>query len=131
MLEPLDVLYEPGDLPAFPLPRELAALYGGTLGFQERRLFSNFVSTIDGVVSIPSLPGSVQMLGGENTADRFLMALVLLFEVGDRVFVQAAPEPCNGFPHGAGMRGNQERAEVDLIRRQVELLPHPGPYLGI
>ncbi len=76
MLEPLDVLYEAKGLPAFPLPQELGALYGGTLGFQEQRLFSNFVSTIDGVVSIPSVPGSVQMIGDGSTADRFLMALL-------------------------------------------------------
>lgn len=76
MLEPLDVIYEAEDLPAFPLPPELGALYGGTLGFEEPRLFSNFVSTIDGVVSIPSLPRSVQMIGSASTADRFLMALL-------------------------------------------------------
>jgi riboflavin biosynthesis pyrimidine reductase len=76
MLEPFEVLYEAGDLTAFPLPRELKALYGGTLGFEERRLFSNFVSTIDGVVSVPSVRGSVQMISGESAADRFLMALL-------------------------------------------------------
>jgi riboflavin biosynthesis pyrimidine reductase len=46
------------------------------VGFDEPSLYANFVSSVDGVVSIPSLPGSVQMIGGQNIADRFLMALL-------------------------------------------------------
>jgi riboflavin biosynthesis pyrimidine reductase len=72
----LDVLYEAGGMPAFPLPDELADAYGGSLGFQEPRLFANFVSSVDGVVSIPAVPGSVQLIGGRSEADRFLMALL-------------------------------------------------------
>ena len=55
-MKPLELLYEPDGLAAFDLPGELAALYGGSLGFDEPRLFANFVATIDGVVAIPSVP---------------------------------------------------------------------------
>jgi riboflavin biosynthesis pyrimidine reductase len=75
MLSPFEVLYQT-DRPALPLPAELQGLYGGMVGLDEPSLYANFVSSIDGVVSIPSLPGSVQMIGGQNTADRFLMALL-------------------------------------------------------
>ena len=55
-MTPLEVLYEVDDLASFYLPEELADLYGGGLGFAEPALFANFVSTLDGVVAIPSIP---------------------------------------------------------------------------
>lgn len=53
-LEPLEVLYDAGGLPAFDLPDELAAGYGGPLGFAEPRVVANFVATLDGVVAMPA-----------------------------------------------------------------------------
>jgi riboflavin biosynthesis pyrimidine reductase len=76
MPEPLEVLYEPDGLPAFPLPEELATVYGGSLGFPERRLFANFVSTLDGVVAIPSVPGSTKLVSDRKELDRFVMGLL-------------------------------------------------------
>lgn len=73
---PLELLFEPPGLPAFPLPDALASLYPGSLGFPEERLYANFVETMDGVVSITSLPRSVSVLGGGTAADRFVMALL-------------------------------------------------------
>ena len=52
----LELLWEAGGLPAFDLPAELAALYPGTLGFDETRLYANFVATVDGAVAITSMP---------------------------------------------------------------------------
>jgi riboflavin biosynthesis pyrimidine reductase len=75
-VHPLEVLYERPGLPAFPLPEALAAVYGGTLGFPEERVFANFVSTIDGVVSLTAMPRSVSVLGGGTETDRFVMALL-------------------------------------------------------
>jgi riboflavin biosynthesis pyrimidine reductase len=75
-LPALEVLFEADGLPAFDLPEELAALYGGSLGFVEPRLYANFVATVDGVVAIPSLPGSNKLVAGDNDADRFVMALL-------------------------------------------------------
>ena len=76
MLEPFDVLYEADDLPAFPLPDALATIYGGSLGFPEPRLFANFVSTLDGVVAIPSVPGSTKLISDRSELDRFVMGLL-------------------------------------------------------
>ena len=74
--ERLELLYEAAGLPAFDLPADLAACYGGSLGFTEPRLIANFVATLDGVVSIPSLPGSNRVIAGASAADRFVMGLL-------------------------------------------------------
>jgi riboflavin biosynthesis pyrimidine reductase len=72
--QPLELLWEEPGLPAFELPPELAEHYGGTLGFEEPRLVTNFVASVDGVVAIPSLPRSIRIIGGDS--DRFVMALL-------------------------------------------------------
>jgi riboflavin biosynthesis pyrimidine reductase len=72
----LELLYEEEGLPRFELPDALAALYGGSLGFEEPRLFANFVATADGVVAIPSLPQSNRLIAGGSSADRFVMGLL-------------------------------------------------------
>jgi riboflavin biosynthesis pyrimidine reductase len=72
----LELLYEAGGLPSFDLPAELAELYGGGLGFDTPRLIANFVSTLDGVVAIPSLPGSNRVIAAASSADRFVMGLL-------------------------------------------------------
>ena len=75
-LSGLEVLFEAPGLPAFELPAELATVYGGSLGFEEPRVFANFVSTIDGVVAIPSLPSSNKIVAGGSAADRFVLGLL-------------------------------------------------------
>ncbi len=75
-MNPLELLYEADGPPRFELPDELAALYGGSLGFEEPRLFANFVATADGVVAIPSVPQSNKLISGANAADRFVMGLL-------------------------------------------------------
>ena len=72
----MEVLFEAPGLPAFELPEELAAVYGGSLGFEEPRVFANFVSTLDGVVAIPSLPSSNKVIAGGSSADRFVLGLL-------------------------------------------------------
>ena len=76
MIEPLELLHEVPRLPDFDLPGPLRDAYGGTLGFAEPTLFTNFVSTVDGVVSIPGTPRSNQLIGAGSEADRFVMALL-------------------------------------------------------
>ena len=75
-MSPLELLYEPDGLPGFDLPGELAVVYPGTLGFEEPRLFANFVATADGVVAIPSVPQSNRLIAGGSAADRFVMGLL-------------------------------------------------------
>jgi riboflavin biosynthesis pyrimidine reductase len=71
----LEVLHEE-DLPAFDLPADLERAYGGALGFDEPRLYANFVSTIDGVVAIPGLPRANRVISGDSESDRFVMGLL-------------------------------------------------------
>jgi riboflavin biosynthesis pyrimidine reductase len=75
-VNPLETLYEADGLPALDLPSELARLYGGALGLDEPRLFANFVSTLDGVVAIPSIPESNSLIAAGNKADHFVMGLL-------------------------------------------------------
>ncbi len=75
-LEPVELLWEPEGLPAFDLPDELAARYGGSLGFEGPTLFVNFVETIDGIVALPSLAQSNKLIADESDADRFVMGLL-------------------------------------------------------
>jgi riboflavin biosynthesis pyrimidine reductase len=74
-LEPFEVLYEAGGLPGYDLPDDLERLYG-RLGFGETGLYSNFVSSIDGVVTLGSSPSAGSVISGRNPADRFLMGLL-------------------------------------------------------
>lgn len=76
VIEPLELLWEAGGLPAFDLPDEVARLYGGSFGLAEPRLYANFVETIDGVVAIPSIPSSNKLIAAGSSSDRFVMGLL-------------------------------------------------------
>ena len=58
-LQPFEVLYE-ADLPAYKLPADLQHLYG-RLGFARPVLYSNFVASLDGVVS--DLADAIEAVG--------------------------------------------------------------------
>ena len=73
-LAPFEVLFET-DLPAYKLPADLQHLYG-RLGFPTPVLYSNFVSSVDGIVSLGSTPSAGSSISGKNPADRFLMGLL-------------------------------------------------------
>lgn len=75
-LEPLELLYEPAGLTAYPLPDRLGALYGGSLGFDDQALLVNFVSSLDGIVALPGVPGAVKAIRGASEADPFVMGLL-------------------------------------------------------
>lgn len=75
-MNPLEVLYEADDLPSLDLPAELGRLYGGGLELGGARLYANFVSTLDGVVAIPSIPGSNALISAGSEADHFVMGLL-------------------------------------------------------
>lgn len=48
----------------------------GRLGFGERVLYSNFVTSIDGVVTLGEHPSAGSLISGRNQADRLLMGLL-------------------------------------------------------
>jgi len=75
-VKPFDVLLDETDLPPLDLPTELARVLGGELGFAEESVYANFVATLDGVVAVPSLPRSNELVAGDNDADRFLMGVL-------------------------------------------------------
>lgn len=72
----IELLWEEHGLPQRPLPNALRELYGGGLGFDEPRLFANFVQTVDGVVAIPELERSNALVADESAADKFVMGLM-------------------------------------------------------
>src|SRR6202140_5018710 len=74
-LEPFEVLYETESLPGYKLPADLRHLYG-RLGFGARAVYSNFVSSVDGVVTLGSTPSAGSIISGKYPADRFLMGLL-------------------------------------------------------
>jgi riboflavin biosynthesis pyrimidine reductase len=76
VIEPFTVLSEDDDVPRWDVPEQLAALYGGAIGLEERTVVANFVESLDGVVAVPRLPRSHAVLGDDSDADRFVLALV-------------------------------------------------------
>jgi hypothetical protein len=74
VLSAFEVLFE-ADLPSYALPDELRAIYG-RLGFADRVVYSNFVSSLDGVVTLGSGVSAGSVISGKNPADRFLMGLL-------------------------------------------------------
>ena len=56
-------------------PADLKHVYG-RLGFTAPILYSNFVSSLDGVVTLGSKPSAGSVISGKYPADRFLMGLL-------------------------------------------------------
>jgi riboflavin biosynthesis pyrimidine reductase len=75
-VKPFDVLLEDTGLPRVELPAELARIHGGDIALAESSVYANFVATLDGVVAIPSVPRSNEVVAGDNEADRFLMGVL-------------------------------------------------------
>jgi riboflavin biosynthesis pyrimidine reductase len=75
VLAPFDVLYEADSLKDYALPADLKHLYG-RLGFSTPVVYSNFVSSLDGVVTLGSKPSAGSVISGKDPADRFLMGLL-------------------------------------------------------
>lgn len=57
------------------MPGELERIYGH-IGFHEPVLYSNFVASLDGVVTLGSSPNAGSAISGRNQPDRFLMGLL-------------------------------------------------------
>ena len=72
---------------AVEMPEALADLYGGGLALSEDAVYANFVSSLDGVVSLGGRRGSGSTISGRDGADRFVMGL--LRALADAVLVGA------------------------------------------
>jgi len=127
-LRPLELLFEGAGLEAFDLPDELAALYGGPLGFPAERLYANFVTSLDGVTAIPDAVQSSHLIAGGSDSDRLLMGL--LRACADAVLIGAgtlAASPRSvwtaehAYPPAAGLY-------AELRRRRVR---PPAPTLAV
>ncbi|MFZ5890642.1 MAG: dihydrofolate reductase family protein [Myxococcota bacterium] len=74
---PLELLFEAPELPSCDLGTALSTAYGGgKLGFAEPALIANFVSSLDGVVGLPSTSESGGIISQNSSADRFVMGLL-------------------------------------------------------
>jgi riboflavin biosynthesis pyrimidine reductase len=72
----LQRLFEQASPEVVDFPPALERLYDGVLHIATPRLFANFVSSIDGVVAIPSVEASPSMISGGSEGDRFVMGLL-------------------------------------------------------
>jgi riboflavin biosynthesis pyrimidine reductase len=125
MIEPLELLWEETGLPDFDLPPEIRALYTGTLGFERPSLILNFVSTIDGIVSIPVTPRSNRLISDQSDHDRFVMAL--LRACADVVLISSGT--LNGSPQGLWNATDAyppAAAAIGDLRRRLGLPPEPA-----
>lgn len=85
-IEPFDVLFEQHPGERGELTGELQHLYGG-LHIGPAALYSNFVASIDGAVTLGSLISAGSIISGRDPHDRFLMGLLRAF--GDAVLIGA------------------------------------------
>src|SRR5437667_1826268 len=85
----LQTLYEEPEQPGFTdeLSGPLEELYDGGLSLSNEAVYANFVSSLDGVVSLGGRRGSGSTISGRDGADRFVMGL--LRALADAVLVGA------------------------------------------
>jgi riboflavin biosynthesis pyrimidine reductase len=136
----IELLWEEAGLADRPLPEALRAQYGGDLGFEGPRLYTNFVETLDGVVAIPELEKSNALVADESDDDRFVMGL--LRACADVVLVGAgtllasptgtwrpekvSPRAAEGFAALREAWGMPERPAVAVVSTGASLDPnHP------
>lgn len=125
---PLDQIYDREGIQDLPLPPSLAALYG-RLGFPARTahpyVISNFVSTLDGVVTIDT-PGQAvgSVICGYNQQDSMVMGL--LRAAADAVIVGAGT--LRGSPNHLWTPGHVFPPGADAyreLRTRLGLAPFP------
>jgi riboflavin biosynthesis pyrimidine reductase len=134
---PLEKLFERDNLPRFELAAELTALYGGDFGIGRRRLYANFVESLDGTVALPTAGESGHVISGDSQADRFVMGLLragahaVLIGAGtfraspthlwtpERIFPPAAAE----FAELRSRLGLPEKPKFVLVSASGELAP--------
>ena len=119
---PMELLFEAGGRPTASLPAKLEELYGGGLELPRPILYSNFVTSLDGVAVLG--PSSGSTLSGNSQADRFVMGL--LRSCADAILIGSGT--LRGSP-GHVWTGEHvyppSASEFRTLRRQLGLPEHP------
>lgn len=123
-MKPLAQLFECEGLPSFVLPAALAAAYGGGFGLHRPVVYANFVSSADGVVSLPDGGESGHVVSGNDEPDRFIMGL--LRACADAILIGAGTfrKAGGGLWHPETIFPAAGELFSDL-RRHLGLRPHP------
>ena len=75
VLDAFEVLFEAEGLPSYLLPFDLERIYGG-IGFADLVVYSNFVTSMDGVATLGDGKSAGSVISAHNPGDRFLMGLL-------------------------------------------------------
>jgi riboflavin biosynthesis pyrimidine reductase len=128
-----ETLYEASSLPDSVLTPALEKMYGGGLAFQRPRVYANFVSTLDGVVAIPSVPRSNELISMDSEADKFVMGLlraladVVLTGAGTvAAWPRASWMPERAYPPAAAEFAELRRALEKDAQPEVAILTGEG-----
>jgi riboflavin biosynthesis pyrimidine reductase len=123
-MKSLAQLFEREGLPSFALPAALATAYGGGFGLHRPGVYANFVSSVDGVVTLPDAGESGHVVSGDDEPDRFIMGL--LRACADAVLIGAGTfrKAGGGLWHPETIFPAAGALFADL-RRQLGLRPHP------
>ena len=122
--ERIELLFERADLPRFALPEALSSIYGGEVGFATPRLYANFVTSLDGVVSLAGDGESGHIISQDDEADRFVMGL--LRTCADAVLVGAGtPRRTPGALWQPGAIHPPSARLYEEARRSLGLAPQP------
>lgn len=127
-MTPLERLFEAAKPAASELTPELERLYGGGLGLGTAAVYANFVSSLDGTVALPEIPGSNKLIGAGSEGDRFVMAV--LRALADAILVGSGT--LAGSPSGtwSPQRAHPESASLLTGLRRLHGLPE-RPELAI
>jgi riboflavin biosynthesis pyrimidine reductase len=123
-MKALERLYERSGIPLFGLSPPLAAMYGGDFGLPSPGVYANFVSAVDGVVSLPGSEESGHVISSGDEADRFVMGLL-------RASVDAVLIGAGTFRKDTGHFWRPEHVCPEAgslfagLRAQLGLRPHP------
>lgn len=122
----LELLFQEPNLPSFDVGARLLEAYGGgSVGFNRPSVIANFVSSIDGVVALPSGGESGMVISQSSAADHFVMGL--LRAVADAVMVGASTlRRSPGHRWAAEAIYRPAAAEFSATRRALGLRPEPS-----
>jgi riboflavin biosynthesis pyrimidine reductase len=123
LLDAFEVLYETEGLPSYLLPFDLERIYGG-IGFQDGQVYSNFVTSIDGVAALGDGRSAGSVISAHAVSDRFLMGL--LRACADAVLIGSGTlRSTPGHLWTAGHVSPQFAGSFAALRRSLGRMPDP------